>query len=269
MATLKLAYVNSYRRYGGLHHQFRRKGFRRVTLRGKPGSAEFMAHYAELLAQSENAAAHFGATLSKPGSIDALIIKYQKHDAFTKYLSEVTQATGRRILDHFRDFKTPSGKRYGDARYSTMIDADIKAMKGRMPLAQDGWTKAIRHLVTFAAVQSKKDPDEFGIFAIRKDPTVGVTTDKPPKSDGHLTWGQEQIEQYRTRHPIGTMARLALELALNIAVRRHDVREIGRQHLRNGFLCGRPSKTSRTTGKVLTICVLPELQAALDALPQR
>jgi hypothetical protein len=90
----------------------------------------------------ENAAVHVGATLSKPGSIDALIIKYQKHDAFTKELSEVTQATRRRILNHFRDFKTPSGKRYGDARYSTMIDADINAvLKGNTPLAQDGWMK--------------------------------------------------------------------------------------------------------------------------------
>ena len=35
MATLELACVNSYRRYGRTHHQFRRKGFRKVTLRGK------------------------------------------------------------------------------------------------------------------------------------------------------------------------------------------------------------------------------------------
>ena len=83
MATLKLAYVNSYRRYGRMHHQFRRKGFKK-TLRGKLGSAEFMAHYAELLAQSENATAHVGASLIRPGSIDALIIKYVKHDALPR-----------------------------------------------------------------------------------------------------------------------------------------------------------------------------------------
>ena len=33
-------------------------------------------------------------------------------------------------------------------------------------------------------------------------------------------------------------------------------------------LTWRPSKTSQTTGKVLTIPVLPELQAALDAMPR-
>jgi integrase len=64
------------------------------------------------------------------------------------------------------------------------------------------------------------------------------------------------------------MARLALELMLNIAARRHDAHLIGRQHLRDGCLTWRPSNTSQSTGKVLTIRVLPELQAALDAMPR-
>jgi hypothetical protein len=38
---------------GRMRHQFRRKGCRRFMLKGKVGSAEFMAHYAELLAASE------------------------------------------------------------------------------------------------------------------------------------------------------------------------------------------------------------------------
>ena len=58
-----------------------------------------------------------------------------------------------------------------------------------------------------------------------------------------------------------------MELMLNIAARRHDAHVIGRQHLRKGFLSWRPSKTSQSTGKVLTIRVLQELQAALDAMP--
>lgn len=46
-----------------------------------------------------------------------------------------------------------------------------------------------------------------------------------------MTWGDEQIEPYRERYALGTMARLALELVLNIAARRNDARLIGRQHL--------------------------------------
>ena len=78
MADITLNFVNSYRdpRNGTMRHQFRRKGCRKIMLKGRPGSAEFMDHYAELLAQSENAAAQIGASKIKPGSIDALIVKY-------------------------------------------------------------------------------------------------------------------------------------------------------------------------------------------------
>ena len=76
-----------------------------------------------------------------------------------------------------------------------------------------------------------------------------------------------ETARYREHYANGTMARLAMELMLNIAARRHDAHLIGHQHLRNGCLSWRPSKTSQSTGKVLTIRVLPELQAALDAMP--
>ena len=45
---------------------------------------------------------------------------------------------------------------------------------------------------------------------------------------GHMTWGAAQIAAYRQRHLLGTMARLAIELLLNIAARREDAHAIGR-----------------------------------------
>ena len=132
------------------------------------------------------------------------------------------------------------------------------ALAGKTPIMQKNWMKTIRHLIAFAIEQGD----------CKTDPTIGIKTTRPPKSSGHMTWGDAQIEQYRERHANGTMARLALELMLNIAARRHDAHMIGRQHLRNGSLSWRPSKTSQTTGKVLTIRVMPELQAALDAMPR-
>ena len=130
-------------------------------------------------------------------------------------------------------------------------------LAGKPPTSQKGWLKTLRHFFAFAVDQGE----------CKNDPTVGIKTTKPSKSGGYLTWGDVQIEQYRERHKIGTMARLALELMLNIAARRHDAHQIGRQHLRKGCLSWRPSKTSQTTGKMLTIRVMPELQAALDAMP--
>jgi integrase len=150
-----------------------------------------------------------------------------------------------------------------------MIESDIQAvLLGKPPTVQEGWMKTLKGLVAFAREQCKKDPDTYAVFAIKTDPTKNIETDKPDKSDGYLTWGEEQIAQYRERHPIGTMARLAIELGLNIAARRNDAYQIGRQHLDKGYLRWRPSKTRKTTGKLLTIRMLPELQAALDAMPK-
>ncbi|WMT79599.1 hypothetical protein [Bradyrhizobium sp. Ash2021] len=63
------------------------------------------------------------------------------------------------------------------------------------------------------------------------------------------------------------MARLALELLLNIAARRHDAHVIGQRHNKSGKLTWRPHKTLRSTGKMLSIRIMPQLQAAIDALP--
>jgi integrase len=122
--------------------------------------------------------------------------------------------------------------------------------------ARKNWLKTIRGFMQFAVMKNMR----------ADDPTHGIKF-ATGKSRGHMTWGEEQIAQFRTRHPIGTVARVAIELLLNIAARRHDAHLIGRQHLREGKLRWRPNKTLRTTGKMLSIRVLPELQAALDAIP--
>ena len=109
-------------------------------------------------------------------------------------------------------------------------------------------------------------------FAVAKqmrtdDPTDGIKLAKVAKSMGHMTWLEPQVAQYRERHELGTVARLALELLLNIAARRHDAHELGRQHIRDGRLCWRPHKTLRSTGKMLKVRITPQFQAALDAMP--
>jgi hypothetical protein len=78
MAEIKLDYVNSFydtRRI--LRHQFRRKGHKKVTIKGRPGSEEFMEHYHGLLAQTGGplSVAEVGASRVKAGTIDALIVK--------------------------------------------------------------------------------------------------------------------------------------------------------------------------------------------------
>jgi integrase/recombinase XerD len=262
MAALHLDYVNTfYDARGKLRHSFRRKGFKRTTIKGRPGSPEFMARYHELLDKSGGplSVADAGAGRVVAGSVDALILKYQKSDAFKKYLAKATQSMRLAILERFRECKTPSGRRYGDNRIATLPASAISdALKPLSPNAQRNWIKTLRGLMVFAI-----DQKECSV-----NPTTGIKPAKPAKSKGHLTWGQDQIAQYREHHKLGTVPRLALELMLNIAARRHDAHLIGKPHLKDGKLTWCPHKTLRTTGKSLTVRVLPELQAALDAMPK-
>ncbi|MFZ0350209.1 MAG: tyrosine-type recombinase/integrase [Pseudolabrys sp.] len=149
----------------------------------------------------------------------------------------------------------------GDKRVSTLERRHIVMMlEKKAPYAQKNWLKTLRGLMLFAIKENYR----------ADDPTAGVNAARPViKSHGHMTWGEEQIAAYRDRHPIGTMARLAIELVLNIAARRGDAHLLGAQHIKRGRIEWRPNKTIRKTGKQLQIRILPELQTALDAMPAK
>jgi integrase len=266
MASIKLDFVHTfYDARGKLRHVFRRKGHKRITINGRPGSPEFMDAYHTLLASSGGALPVIGASRITAGTIEALVVSYLKSDAFTKALSPSSQTFRRPILDHFRECQTPSGRRYGDNRLKTMLRQDIVAvLEGKTPDVQRNCLKTIRGLIAFGIAKGE----------CTSDPSAGIKPTRGAKSTGHMTWKPPQIAQYRKRHAVGTMARLALELMLNVAARREYAHKLGRQHMafdaehRLWKLTWRPSKTLRTTGRTLTIPILPDLQTALDAMPK-
>jgi integrase len=94
------------------------------------------------------------------------------------------------------------------------------------------------------------------------DPTVGIKL-AASKSDGHHSWEDDEIARFEERHPIGSRARLALALLLGTGQRRGDAVRMGRQHVRDGVLSMRQQKT----GAQIDIPFLPDLQSAIDALP--
>jgi hypothetical protein len=96
---------------GKLRHVFRRKGHKRLTLRGKPGDADFMAHYHELLAATESLPSTIGAGKALAGTVDHAVIAFMKHEDFTEGLSKATQPGWRQTLQRFREYVTPGGRR--------------------------------------------------------------------------------------------------------------------------------------------------------------
>jgi len=263
MAKIKLRHVNSfYDRHGRLRHQCRVPGQKSFALPGLPGSAEFMAAYQAALDGTPQPTTEIGASRTKAGTVSAAIVAYYKNKMFTEALAPETQRMRRNILERFRS-------EHGEKPIALLKPVHlIKLLEPLKVHAQKNWIKALRGLMQFALTPTEANG---GKPLITADPTKDLKPAKAAKSMGHMTWFAPQIETYRKHHKLGTTARLALELMLNIAARRFDAHFLGDQHISEegeggAKLCWRPHKTLRTTGKLLKVPILPEFQAALDAV---
>ena len=103
------------------------------------------------------------------------------------------------------------------------------------------------------------------INMVTENPTKDMKAKVPRKGEGFRPWGEEQIAIFRQHHALSTRARLAIELLLNTTQRRSDVVRMGPQHIRDGLLHVRQSKT----GQALALPIFPELQKAIDAMPSK
>jgi integrase len=244
MARIKLKYVHSYvDRHGVARFYFRRAGFKKMPLLGLPGSDEFMAGYQKALGNAPRI--EIGAARVVSGSIDAAIAGYLSSAAFGN-LSNCSKRVRRRILEQFRND-------HGSKRVATLERRHIAVMlDAKTPSSARAFLVAIRALVRYTmSVGLRED-----------DPTIGIKLPKV-RSDGFYSWSEQDIAAFEARHPIGTKARLAVALLLYSAQRRADVLQLGRQHIRDGVLHIKQSKT----GKSSAIPLHPELSVVLDATP--
>jgi integrase len=232
-------------RHGKPRWYFRRAGFKQVRLPGLPWSPEFMSAYEAVL--SETPPFEIGARRTKPGTVAAAVAGYFGSATFAN-LAESTRRTRRQILERFR-------AEHGDKAIATLGKTHVERMvnaKAATPGAALNFLGALRALMRHAIT--------VGLRA--DDPTVGIRGPKF-KSAGFYTWTEADIAAFEAKHPVGTRARLALALLLYTAQRRADVVKMGRQHVRDGLIHVRQSKT----GTTLAIPLHPELCRVLDATP--
>lgn len=80
------------------------------------------------------------------------------------------------------------------------------------------------------------------------------------KTDGFAPWTEEDIAAYEAKHPLGTMARLALDIFLCTSFRRKDGHLLGKQHVKDGVIKYRTSKQ----GIWVELPLLPRLQQSIE-----
>jgi len=82
---------------------------------------------------------------------------------------------------------------------------------------------------------------------------AGIMTDNPAKgvkkpkakTDGFKAWTAEDLENFYEKHKAGSQARLAMDLLLFTGLRRSDLYKIGPQHIPDGVIEYRASRTRK------------------------
>lgn len=228
-------------RHGKERLRFRRTGWEPKTPDHKPGSVEFTQEYHEWLANGK--AVRAGKV--KPKSFDDLISRFYESTNWTR-IKPTTQGTYRGELERFR-------AKYGSRGAATMSAKNVDKLMAKMagtPSAANNLKKRLSQIFDFAI-----------LLGWRKDNPAKAVRSLKTTSKGYRTWQEPQIAAFEAKWPVGTMQRLAFDLALYTAQRRSDVRVMGPQHVKDCKISVQQLKTD----KRLRIPIHPKLRASIAA----
>ena len=241
-------------RHGRVRYRFRKKGWPSAYLKGEPGTAEFYRSHAEILDRGPNEVASIhSANVVVARSLDDLLRRY-RGTARWKAKAPDTQRVQLQVLTRFTDRVDRKGRRYGERPVKNVTIAWLDRIFGDMahtPGAANNLRKFLKTLM-----------DEAVRAGWRTDNPVPLTA-KYRSGKGFHDWTDEEIDQFRATHPIGTMARLTLELALNTAARRCSVNKIEREDIRDGRIIVAHGKGNHET----SVPMFAATREALEALP--
>jgi len=220
-------YASAYSdRHGKQRIRLRRTGWPTLQVQDLPGTAEFTETYHRWL---DHGRIEISAAKIAPGSFDDLIARFYRSKAWAN-IKETTRYTYRGELERFR-------AKYGDRSATTMTARHVANLVNKMaatPSAANNLRKRLGQLFRFAI--------ELGW---RTDNPAASVAGLRIRSKGFATWQEEQIAQFEAYWPVGTVQRLAFDLALHTAQRRSDVRVMGPQHVTAGSIRVKQLKTDK------------------------
>jgi len=240
-------------RYGTIRIYVRVPGRRKVRIRAPFGSAEFLVAYTA--AVNDHVSAPRQAREAKPGSFGWLCLRYYASATF-KLLDPATQTWRRRALDAVAEKHAYKPVVLMQARHVRDLRNELKDKPG----AANQRLKALKALFAWAC----EDEPAFA----PQNPTLGVKKIKYA-STGHHSWTDDEIKQYRDRHPVGSKARLALDLLLYTGGRREDAVRLGPQHVRTGRVRFTQAKNEHRKPIEIDIPPHPDLLSTIAATPSK
>lgn len=234
--------------------RYRRKGFTTYYFKAEPGTEGFRQ---ELRACEDGLAAapiEPVAERAALGSFDDLLSRYYQSPDFLDP-GERTRIVYRGVLERWRETKGKNGARFSALMVRDLQAAHVEKMMAGMPPHRT------------AANMLRNRLSALMKFAVR----IGMTTVNPVQATrpfkvegtGFHTWTEEEIAAYEVRHPIGSKARLALDLMLWTGQRGGDARVTGPAGVRQRRLIVAQEKTRVT----VSVPILPALAESILAAP--
>lgn len=141
--------------------------------------------------------------------------------------------------------------RFGLVKFSQLTSAIITRFMDELPpYAGNKVLQAFKRLTKWATKRGY----------VNLDPARDIQG-RPRSKTGFPVWEERHIEQYCNVHPIGTHARLCMDLLQYTGLRIGDMIEIGPQHIKDGFIVKKCNKT----GQEITIPFNKALKESIDA----
>lgn len=242
-------------RHGKLRARYRKAGEKAVYLKTLPDQPGFEAELTAIkggIRESEERHA--------PGSVNALLARYYRSADFAAKGTADTRKTRRGILESFREeFGKDLASDFTFEHIESILMAKTEKRtndKGREVGGQVAARNLRKQLRRFFAYVKK-------VGASSTNPVEDAEKIGKARLKGYYTWTEADIAKYQARHPVGTKARLALEVILWTGQRRGDARLFGPKHI----VRGKVNYTAAKTGSELWLPVARDLRAAIDAMP--
>lgn len=214
MPRTRLPFLRHERNRHGKWCWYFRRGNKRIRLNGAYGGEQFLAEYNAALAGQPKPS----ASGPESGTVAWLVARYKESGRFASL-----KKSTRRVRDNILASLV---KGAGTKPFAKITRKHIQE-------AMDRRAATPHQANNFLTVTSMMFEWALSVDKVTVNPCKGVAPFRA-RSDGFHSWTEEEVDQYRARHPVGTKGRLALDILLFVGLRRSDVILVGRQHLRNG-----------------------------------
>jgi integrase len=242
-------------RHGKLRARYRKAGHKPVYMKTLPDQPGFEA---ELKLVAAGKPITTGRCI--PGSVNDLCSRFYECADFKGKGNAETRAGRMRIIESFRnEFGNDMVRDFGFEHIEAILLRKTepgRSEKGRATGGQVAAVKLRKQLMRLFAYAKK-------LKWIQSNPVEDAEKVGKDKLEGFYAWTEDDITKYKARHPLGTKARLALEIILWTGQRRGDARQFGPKHVASGSAAFVPGKTGRGMGMMIA----PDLRAAIDAMP--